>query len=347
MATISSKIFTVAEHIPEDTEYRAARRFLVNPECLKPFKMSAGEVVAILNLQNSETASFSVGVLWPDSELEKDVVSVTRSHVMTAGLTLGGDVRIYPLSGNVPSSLPALRQVQGAGAVRVAVRSRGKHAKGPKISDGKPRDWLTLLVKEELVDLKYVTSEQKFSLPYEGNTMFFEVDAISPQSDDTNASQDSISQLEGLRIDDTPRVWIVGWDTAVVILPADVLEPLGSTNRNQLTDPDPYAAVGGLDKQISQIRDLVDFPLARPDLFRHLGSHCLILALCASRPLPFLPRSQTTAGGLTPWSTWYRQDPSCPRNSVLHKFIHHCCQRTRAILGLPWGNRVEAKGGVC
>ena len=69
---------------------------------------------------------------------------------MTAGLTPGGDVRIYPLSGNVPSSLPALRRVQGAGTVRVAIRTQGRHAKGPKISDGKPRDWLTLLVKEEL-----------------------------------------------------------------------------------------------------------------------------------------------------------------------------------------------------
>ena len=54
MATIPSKIFTVAEHIPEDIEYRAARRFLVNPECLKSFKLSAGEVVAILNPQNPE-----------------------------------------------------------------------------------------------------------------------------------------------------------------------------------------------------------------------------------------------------------------------------------------------------
>lgn len=69
---------------------------------------------------------------------------------MTAGLTLGGDARIYPLSGNVPSGVPALPQVQGAGAVRVAVKTQGKHATGPKLSGGKPRDWLTLLVKEEL-----------------------------------------------------------------------------------------------------------------------------------------------------------------------------------------------------
>lgn len=56
MASISSKIFIVAEHTPEDGEYRAARRFLVNPECLKPFKLTAGEVVAIASAQNPGTA---------------------------------------------------------------------------------------------------------------------------------------------------------------------------------------------------------------------------------------------------------------------------------------------------
>ena len=95
MTSISSRIFTVAEHTAEGGEYRATRRFLVNPECLKPFKLYAGEVVAIACPENPDSAvsaqcstyfcysdvlltrrtplqSFSVGVLWPDSELEKD-----------------------------------------------------------------------------------------------------------------------------------------------------------------------------------------------------------------------------------------------------------------------------------
>lgn len=96
MASISSKTFAVAEHIPEDDEHRATRRFLVNPECLRPFKLTAGEVVAIVSSENPDSAvgvsrsicfyhysdvsltrriflqSFSAGLLWPDSELEKD-----------------------------------------------------------------------------------------------------------------------------------------------------------------------------------------------------------------------------------------------------------------------------------
>lgn len=34
---------------------------------------------------------------------------------------------------------------------------------------------------------------------------------------------------------------------------------------------DAYTSVGGLDKQIAQIRDLLEIPLTRPDLFRHFG----------------------------------------------------------------------------
>jgi len=69
---------------------------------------------------------------------------------MTAGLTLGGDARIYPLGGIVPPGVPTLGQVREAGTVRIAVKTQGKRDTGPKLLDAKPRDWLTLLVKEEL-----------------------------------------------------------------------------------------------------------------------------------------------------------------------------------------------------
>lgn len=41
--------------------------------------------------------------------------------------------------------------------------------------------------------------------------------------------------------------------------------------------------MGGLDKQIEQIRDLIEIPLTRPDLFRHFGAYLNTLlshALC-------------------------------------------------------------------
>ena len=38
---------------------------------------------------------------------------------------------------------------------------------------------------------------------------------------------------------------------------------------------DAYASVGGLDKQIAQIRDLIEIPLTRPELFRQFGASSL------------------------------------------------------------------------
>jgi len=169
-----------------------------------------------------------VGILWPDSELEKDVISVTRSHVMTARLVPGGDARIYPLNGQVPRGLTPLRQIRVAGTVRVTLKTQGKRDTGPKMSDGRPRDWLTLLVKEELVDLKYVTGKQKFTLEYEGRANVFEIDGISSQSCDKNTPEDLVPQLEEFTIDPASPIWVVGWDATVVILPADMLNPLES-----------------------------------------------------------------------------------------------------------------------
>ena len=78
------------------------------------------------------------------------MISVTRSPIMTAGLVLGGDARIYPLSGQVPPGLTPLRQVQAAGTVRVAAKAQRKRGTSSKLSGATPQDWFTLLVKEEL-----------------------------------------------------------------------------------------------------------------------------------------------------------------------------------------------------
>jgi AAA family ATPase len=45
---------------------------------------------------------------------------------------------------------------------------------------------------------------------------------------------------------------------------------------------DAYSSVGGLNKQIEEIRDLLEIPLARPDLFRYFGES-FILQQPASR----------------------------------------------------------------
>lgn len=39
----------------------------------------------------------------------------------------------------------------------------------------------------------------------------------------------------------------------------------------QTTSSDAYATVGGLNKTIAEIRDLIEIPFTRPELFAHFG----------------------------------------------------------------------------
>lgn len=181
---------------------------------------------------------------------------------MTAGLALGANAKIYPLSGQLPRGLTPLRQVHAAGTVRVTSKTQGKHETGSITSGEKPRDWLTLLVKEELgwrlqlsqtvetqadssllVDLKYVTGKQKFALGYEGGTKVFEINAISSQSCHQNTPNDLVSQLEKLSVDPALQIWTVGWDASVVIVSADTLQSPESDKVQIVFPPGPVADI--------------------------------------------------------------------------------------------------------
>lgn len=95
------------------------------------------------------------------------------------------------------------------------------------------------------VDLKYITGSQKITLGYGGNTNIFEVDGILSRSCDKNTSEDLTSQLEALKISPAPQIWTVGWDTIVVVLPADTLKPLESAKVRTIFSPETTAYISG------------------------------------------------------------------------------------------------------
>lgn len=79
-------------------------------------------------------------------------------------------------------------------------------------------------------------------------------------------------------------IWIVNWDTRVTLLFESVpLIPEVGVNfslryaslnifqHDPIRREDPYATVGGLTKQITLIRDLIETPLLRPDLYTHFN----------------------------------------------------------------------------
>ncbi|KAF7346185.1 AAA family ATPase [Mycena sanguinolenta] len=260
MATLS---FTVLQ---SDRASRTARRVLFHPDALKAARFTTGDLVAICSPDKS--THFGVGIAWPSSELPPQSISVSNSIYLTAGFQDGQHVQVFPIpktgsSSNNPLRLPALNQIHEIPEIRLKESLRdGPTAK--TLPAGKRADWLKLLIRETLVDLKYVTSVQVIEVTYEQQTRRFVV---------TSTADSLETKFDALTISPPCRVWTVGWDTSVVLIADEVdsnplaeveVLPPGSENA-------AYQNVGGLNKQIAEIRDLLEIPLTRPELFRYFG----------------------------------------------------------------------------
>jgi AAA family ATPase len=154
--------------------------------------------------------------------------------------------------------------------------------------------WLssTFDLIHQTVDLKYVLSTQIVQIEYEGRMHIFSVTTVSTKKQNARAPDSDISEsLGALSMNDVARLYIVDWDTAVAIednvqVPEskspsvndllslhfsvfDNVDQFAVGVPDKLQSPDAYTAVGGLDEQIAQVRDLIEIPFRRPDLFRH------------------------------------------------------------------------------
>ncbi|KAG9112430.1 AAA+-type ATPase [Ceratobasidium sp. 392] len=131
-------------------------------------------------------------------------------------------------------------------------------------------DWLKLLARETLIDLKYVVKGQAFEVQFEGHTRVFRVVGI-----DTNEETNSeIAQnLAGLSLNSPNWSYIfqnaaeLDWDTQIDVAE----EPKPKPPPTSANVGSPYSTVGGLDKQIAAVRDLIEIPLTNPQLFHQFG----------------------------------------------------------------------------
>ncbi|KAJ6619519.1 AAA family ATPase [Mycena sp. CBHHK59/15] len=268
MAALS---FTIVHN---DNLSRSARRVIFNADALKGVKFSTGDVVAIAA---QDSKKYAVGIVWPSSELSPQCVSISTSLHLTAGLVDGQNVLVFPLSkiasNNNPLGLPHLNQIPEAAEVwlkEVPKGGLGGQLIAKSSLRGKRGDWLKLLVRESLVDLKYITSTQTIEVTYEQETRRFQVSTISP-----HRSQENLEvKFDALSLTAPCQLWTVSWDTTVSFAGnasdtdthPSLVEVLAHASENAA-----YDSVGGLDKQIAEIRDLLEIPLTRPELFRHFG----------------------------------------------------------------------------
>ncbi|EIW81549.1 AAA-domain-containing protein [Coniophora puteana RWD-64-598 SS2] len=270
----------------EDWASRAVRRVTVHADYLKATKQASGDVVALARAGGvAEDAAFAIGVLWPSLDIPPNSVKVSPSILATARLSENAEVRVYALSGTLKTAagVPSLRHAQDAGTIRfreISDPATIASTSARDAKDGKRRGWLALLVREHAVNLKYILPTQIVELRYEGQLRRFEVESITPMQVSAASSANDLAQsVQALSIKTpAPQIWTVGWDVAVHIVDADAdasgelaHKPEVEALQAQSSEA-AYAKVGGLDTTIAQIRDLLEIPLTRPDLFAHFGA---------------------------------------------------------------------------
>ncbi|KAG6917166.1 hypothetical protein DXG01_003602 [Tephrocybe rancida] len=266
MASIASKTFTVETYDLLEHSSRAARRVILHADVLKTAKLCTGDIVALCS--GASTSTLKV--------VEAPIVSLG----LTARLETGNRARIFPLSGTIsykaPAGLPSLRHLQEAGTIRVRETPNPPSQAYKNSPETKQRDWLKLLLREYLVDLKYITCSQVLEVNYEDRKRQFSVISISTNRSEPVPEEDLAHDLNNLSIDSKSNLWAVSWDSTVSLYGTDTHEA-SSSHKKEVevlapTSPNAaYSSVGGLNKQIQQIRDLLEIPLTRPELFRYFG----------------------------------------------------------------------------
>ncbi|KAF9220516.1 AAA-domain-containing protein [Gyrodon lividus] len=280
--------FTVSLSEAAEGEFRAAKRVIIHPDSLKTLKLCSGEVVALSQADNgSAKKDFAVGVLWPSIEVSHNAILLSSSLFLTARVTEGNQVQIFPLRGKAPNNttpfLPSLYDVREARHVRLREIYRSPSAvtftRASPDGRGKAKrqDWLILLLREHLIGLKFLTPSQILKVIYEGQHRRFCVDSVSAPLETADSVSSIIEDVKSLSIHSQPSLWTVGWDTSVDVLDNNTDDEVDYPHKRDIesieksTPSDAYAAVGGLDKTIAEIRDLIEIPLTRPELFTHFG----------------------------------------------------------------------------
>ncbi|THU85607.1 AAA-domain-containing protein [Dendrothele bispora CBS 962.96] len=260
---MASKKFKIQLSDDAQTSSRAARRILLNPEVLRSMKLSTGDVVAVT--KNVGSSPFAVGIVWPSIEQSADSVHLSAAHVLTAQLQSGQEAVVVPLSTSKPANgLPSLRQIQDARVIRlkeiVVPGSESPRTVRKQDSKQKQRDWLSLLLRETLGLL--FKSHMKASLGSSSSRPFL---------------LEKLPVIESLQVKPATSLWKASWDSSVTIVGEEESAANLATTKpdvevlNETSSDSADASVGGLSKQISEIRDLLEIPLTRPDLFCYFG----------------------------------------------------------------------------
>ncbi|GAA6055469.1 hypothetical protein JCM3770_002843 [Rhodotorula araucariae] len=265
---------------------RHLKRIHLAPEILKAVKICAGDAIVLRRMpgtlgvvedglrkldlgegEEDETsprqgARFAVGVAWPNFTMSGSTVAVSPLLLANAGLAVGDTVSVSTI---------------GTSGVEVLEANRLTLIHDVKGKTGKD-SFFEAYVKEVLVDIKFAALHHFVELTYNGVVRRLLVSGakgsvVSPPDAAPSSASSPPCPKE--------QVFALSRATHVVFkapgsVPAKARAP-ASTAKGGLAqgadngDLPGYEQIGGLESQIEQIREMVEWPLTRPELYTHFG----------------------------------------------------------------------------
>ncbi|SJX63872.1 related to AFG2-ATPase of the CDC48/PAS1/SEC18 (AAA) family [Sporisorium reilianum f. sp. reilianum] len=240
-------------------------KVLLPVDVIRSLKLQTGDAVLITADESKKDAQFIVGTIWPSFALDAGTIRLPVAAQLPTGLQSGQTVSVLPL--HTTQAKSTLRKPPTAANITLAVSSDQLTAATSLAKLGKSdRQMLTVHAKESLADLECIRLGQQLSLTFQGGLYHFVVSDIV----DANDQQ---GWTVSLWTRSTTQVCLVSRTTEVSITDTDSTNPKDPSADNALTDTkeDPYSKLGGLDRQIAEIKTLIEMPLMSPEIFVQYG----------------------------------------------------------------------------
>ncbi|KAI5474649.1 ribosome biogenesis factor recycling AAA family ATPase [Pseudohyphozyma bogoriensis] len=239
---------------------RHLKRVEVAAEILKATKICAGDAIVVRSMAEVEAlealslddkdgksgkkaeSKFALGVAWPSFTLSGTAVGLSPLLMANANLQLGSVASISTLETSGIS-------VAEAEKLTLIYDGKGKQGKNSYFEE---------YVKEVVRDIKYVAPHHFIEVTYNGVVRRLLVSSVRPAQPGTQLS-----------------AFIINRNTTFVFKPP--VAPLPTKRAASATairkdgDLGGYEAIGGMEAQIEQIREMVEWPLTKPELYRHFG----------------------------------------------------------------------------
>ncbi|KAE8216408.1 hypothetical protein CF327_g428 [Tilletia walkeri] len=214
-------------------------RILVNAETLKNRKIYAGQAIVLHAVGQEGGKPVLAGVAWPSFTLTSNSIQIVQDADLPSSLKSGDNVLLKSVTSSIPVASLKLRISSGGSVTKVE------------------QSLLLCLAKEALVDTTYALFGDRFVLRLQGSSYIAELASA------VNESGSAIDSASVLRISRATSIGLEQGSKETV--PQD---PSVTTGLDQGRS---YEDLGGLDRQVEEIRELVELPLRRPELFSQYG----------------------------------------------------------------------------